>query len=98
MERSVETDIKILVVDDMPTMRRIMRNELNELGFEHVEVAENGAVGLERARDGYFDLVISDWNMPHMDGLTMLRKIRSDARVRDLPVLMVTAEGRRANI
>ena len=86
----VNKSLKILVVDDFPTMRRIIRNLLKELGFENVDEAEDGAVGLEKLRNGGFQFVVSDWNMPNMDGLTMLQNIRADAALASLPVLMVT--------
>jgi len=94
----VDKNIKILVVDDFPTMRRIIRNLLKELGFSNVEEAEDGAAGLEKVRDGSFQFVVSDWNMPNMDGLTMLQAIRADAALAKLPVLMVTAEAKKENI
>jgi two-component system chemotaxis response regulator CheY len=94
----VDKSIKILVVDDFPTMRRIIRNLLKELGFVNVEEAEDGAAGLEKAKDGSFQFVISDWNMPNMDGLTMLQAIRADANIGKIPVLMVTAEAKKENI
>ncbi len=91
----VDKGIKILVVDDFPTMRRIIRNLLKELGFENVDEAEDGAIGLEKLRNGGFQFVVSDWNMPNLDGLEMLKQIRADA---SLPVLMVTAEAKKENI
>ncbi len=94
----MDKSIKILVVDDFPTMRRIIRNLLKELGFANVEEAEDGAAGLEKARDGSFQFVISDWNMPNMDGLSMLQAIRADANIGKVPVLMVTAEAKKENI
>ena len=94
----MDKNIKILVVDDFPTMRRIIRNLLKELGFVNVEEAEDGAAGLEKARDGSFQFVISDWNMPNMDGLSMLQAIRADANIGKMPVLMVTAEAKKENI
>ncbi|QQX87561.1 chemotaxis response regulator CheY [Cupriavidus necator] len=94
----MDKSIKILVVDDFPTMRRIIRNLLKELGFVNVEEAEDGAAGLEKAKDGSFQFVISDWNMPNMDGLTMLQAIRADANIAKIPVLMVTAEAKKENI
>jgi two-component system chemotaxis response regulator CheY len=94
----VDKNIKILVVDDFPTMRRIIRNLLKELGFVNVEEAEDGAAGLEKAKDGSFQFVISDWNMPNMDGLSMLQAIRADANIGKIPVLMVTAEAKKENI
>lgn len=95
----VQKTIKILVVDDFPTMRRIIKNLLKDLGFENVDEAEDGAQGLEKLRNGgIFELVVSDWNMPNMDGLTMLKEIRADAALAKLPVLMVTAEAKKENI
>jgi two-component system chemotaxis response regulator CheY len=94
----VDKNIKILVVDDFPTMRRIIRNLLKELGFANVEEAEDGAAGLEKVKDGSFEFVVSDWNMPNMDGLTMLQGIRANAATAKLPVLMVTAEAKKENI
>jgi two-component system chemotaxis response regulator CheY len=94
----VQKSIKILVVDDFPTMRRIIKNLLKDLGFENVDEAEDGAQGLEKLRGGSFDFVVSDWNMPNMDGLTMLQNIRADANLSKLPVLMVTAEAKKENI
>jgi len=94
----VEKTIKILIVDDFPTMRRIIKNLLKDLGYENVDEAEDGAIALEKLRNGGFEFVVSDWNMPNMDGLTMLRSIRADATLAKLPVLMVTAEAKRENI
>src|SRR5699024_1044807 len=91
-------NIKILVVDDFPTMRRIIKNLLKDLGFENVDEAEDGAMGLEKLRDGNFELVISDWNMPNMDGLALLQNIRADSNLAKLPVLMITAEAKKDNI
>jgi two-component system chemotaxis response regulator CheY len=90
--------MKILVVDDFPTMRRIIKNLLKDLGFENVDEAEDGVLGLEKLRNGSFDFVVSDWNMPNMDGLAMLSHIRSDPALAMLPVLMVTAEAKKENI
>jgi len=89
---------KFLVVDDFSTMRRIVRNLLKELGYNNVEEAEDGAVGLSMLKGGGFDFVVSDWNMPNMDGLTMLQNIRADPAISSLPVLMVTAEAKKENI
>ncbi len=94
----VDKNMKILVVDDFPTMRRIVRNLLKELGFGNVDEAEDGAAGLARLRGGGFEFVISDWNMPNLDGLQMLKEIRADATLAHLPVLMVTAESKKENI
>lgn len=94
----VDKNIKILVVDDFPTMRRIIRNLLKELGFSNVDEAEDGAAGLDKLRAGQYGFVVSDWNMPNMDGLAMLRAIRADPALSKLPVLMVTAEAKKENI
>jgi len=89
---------KFLVVDDFSTMRRIVRNLLKELGYTNVEEAEDGADGLSKLKQGGFEFVVSDWNMPNMDGLTMLQNIRADSALAKLPVLMVTAEAKKENI
>lgn len=90
--------MKFLVVDDFSTMRRIVRNLLKELGYTNVDEAEDGAMALSKLRGGGFDFVVSDWNMPNMDGLTMLQNIRQDPTLKHLPVLMVTAEAKKENI
>ncbi|NBS93881.1 MAG: chemotaxis protein CheY [Betaproteobacteria bacterium] len=91
--------MKFLVVDDFATMRRIVRNLLKELGFANVEEAEDGVVALQKLRSSAkFDFVVTDWNMPNMTGIELLRQIRADAALRHLPVLMVTAEARKENI
>lgn len=92
-------NMKFLVVDDFATMRRIVRNLLKELGFANVEEAEDGVVALQKLRSSaQFDFVVTDWNMPNMTGIELLRQIRADASLRHLPVLMVTAEARKENI
>lgn len=93
-----DQNLKFLVVDDFSTMRRIVRNLLKELGYSNVDEAEDGALGLAKLKSGDFDFVISDWNMPNMDGLTMLQHIRADPTLAKLPVLMVTAEAKKENI
>ena len=90
--------LRFLVVDDFATMRRIVRNLLKELGFNNVEEAEDGADALTKLRTGAFDFVVSDWNMPNMDGLQLLQAIRADGSLGTLPVLMVTAEAKKENI
>ena len=92
------TSLKFLVVDDFSTMRRIVRNLLKELGFTNVEEAEDGAVALSKLRQGGFEVVVSDWNMPNMDGLTMLQNVRANEALKKIPVLMVTAEAKKENI
>jgi two-component system, chemotaxis family, chemotaxis protein CheY len=91
-------DLKFLVVDDFSTMRRIVRNLLKEVGITNVEEAEDGAAALATLRAGKFDFVVSDWNMPNMTGIQLLREIRADATLKHLPVLMVTAEAKKENI
>jgi two-component system, chemotaxis family, chemotaxis protein CheY len=92
------SSLKFLVVDDFSTMRRIVRNLLKELGFTHVDEAEDGAVALDKLRAGKYDFVVSDWNMPNMDGLTLLQNVRSDPNLKGLPFLMITAEAKKENI
>jgi two-component system chemotaxis response regulator CheY len=92
------TKLKFLIVDDFSTMRRIVRNLLKELGFTNVDEAEDGVVALQKLKGGGFDFVVSDWNMPNMDGLTLLQTIRADATLKHLPVLMITAEAKKENI
>ncbi len=93
-----DKNLKFLVVDDFSTMRRIVRSLLKELGFQNVEEAEDGAIALKKLKAGGFDFVVSDWNMPNMDGLTMLQNVRADESLKHLPVLMVTAEAKKENI
>ena len=90
-----DPNTKFLVVDDFSTMRRIVRNLLKELGYSNVEEAEDGVEGLKKIKEGGFDFIVSDWNMPNMDGLTMLQNIRKDGALASLPVLMVTAEAKK---
>jgi len=90
--------MKILVVDDFSTMRRIVRNLLKELGFSNVYEAEDGVDALRKLRAETFDFVVSDWNMPNMTGIDLLREIRKDGALKHLPVLMVTAEAKKENI
>lgn len=94
----VDTNMKFLVVDDFSTMRRIVRNLLKELGFANVQEAEDGVDALNKLRGGGFDFVVSDWNMPNMTGIDLLKNIRKDPTLKHLPVLMVTAEAKRENI
>jgi two-component system, chemotaxis family, chemotaxis protein CheY len=90
--------MKFLVVDDFSTMRRIVRNLLKELGFANIDEAEDGAIALQKLQAGDFDFVVSDWNMPNMDGLTLLQTIRATPALKHLPVLMITAEAKKENI
>ncbi|WP_447554898.1 chemotaxis response regulator CheY [Vreelandella sp. EE22] len=93
-----DKNMSFLVVDDFPTMRRIVRSLLKELGFTNVEEAEDGQDALNKLRAGSFEFVVSDWNMPNLDGLEMLKEIRQDEALKALPVLMVTAEAKKENI
>ncbi len=93
-----DTNMKFLVVDDFSTMRRIVRNLLKELGFQNVDEAEDGVAALSKLRGSQFDFVVSDWNMPNMTGIDLLKEIRADANLKHLPVLMVTAEAKKENI
>jgi two-component system chemotaxis response regulator CheY len=95
---AMKPEMKILVVDDMSTMRRIVKNILKELGFSNIEEAENGSDALTKLRANPFDLVVSDWNMPVMPGIELLRNIRADAGLKHIPVLMVTAEAQKENL
>ncbi|MFN3479060.1 MAG: chemotaxis response regulator CheY [Thermodesulfovibrionales bacterium] len=90
--------IKILVVDDFSTMRRIVKNILKQLGYENIEEAEDGAQAYNKLKSGGFGFVVSDWNMPNMDGLELLRKVRSDPELKNLPFLMVTAEAEKDKV
>ena len=89
---------KILVVDDFSTMRRFIRNILDQLGYREVEEADDGDSALEKLRGSRFDLVIADWNMPRMNGLDLVKAIRADEGLKTIPVLMVTAEASKENI
>jgi two-component system chemotaxis response regulator CheY len=90
--------MRFLVVDDFSTMRRIVRGLLKELGFLDVDEAEDGVIALAKLKSTPFDFVVSDWNMPNMTGIELLRAIRSDPALAHLPVLMVTAEAKKENI
>lgn len=92
------TKMKFLVVDDFSTMRRIVRNLLKELGFPNADEAEDGAIALQKLKGGGFDFVVTDWNMPNMDGLALLQAVRADPALKHLPVLMITAEAKKENI
>ena len=91
-------DMKILVVDDFSTMRRIIKNLLRDLGFTNVSEADDGSSALPMLQNGRFELLITDWNMPGMQGLDLLKAIRADDKLKHLPVLMVTAESKRDQI
>jgi len=90
--------MKFLVVDDFSTMRRIVRNLLKELGYTNVDEAEDGVVAMQKLTAGGFDFVVTDWNMPNMTGIELLKNIRANAQLVHLPVLMITAEAKKENI
>ena len=95
----IDTSLKVLVVDDMSTMRRIIKNVLKQIGFSDLIEAENGQDALNKLKtDGGFGLVVSDWNMPVMPGIDFLRTVRADPDFKHLPFLMVTAEAQKENI
>lgn len=90
--------MKILVVDDFSTMRRIVKNLLRDLGFSNTHEADDGTTAWPMLQNGDFDFVVTDWNMPGMSGIDLLKKIRADERLKSVPVLMVTAEAKRDQI
>ena len=90
--------MRILVVDDFSTMRRIVRNLLKDIGYSNTDEADDGARALQKLKAEHFDFVLSDWNMPNMTGIDLLRAIRADEAIKHLPVLMITAEARKENI
>jgi two-component system chemotaxis response regulator CheY len=94
----MDKSINVLIVDDYKTMLRIIRNLLKQLEFDNVEEATDGAEALQKLRAGNFGLVISDWNMAPMTGLDLLKEVRADARLKDLPFIMITAESKTENV
>jgi two-component system, chemotaxis family, chemotaxis protein CheY len=94
----VSKDMKFLVVDDYSTMRRIVKNLLHDLGYANVAEADDGKTALPLLQNGSFDFLITDWNMPGMPGLDLLKAVRSNEKLKKLPVLMLTAEAKREQI
>ena len=90
--------MKILIVDDFSTMRRIIKNLLRDLGYNNTSEADDGNTGLPMLQSGNFNFLVTDWNMPGMTGLDLLKAVRADARLNNLPVLMVTAEAKKEQI
>jgi two-component system chemotaxis response regulator CheY len=90
--------MNILIVDDYKTMLRIVRNLLNQLGFQNVDEATDGSAALQKLRERNFGLVISDWNMEPMTGLQLLKEVRSDIKLKSMPFIMVTAESKTENV
>jgi len=94
----LDLTLKVLVVDDMSTMRRIVKNVLKQIGYTDIDEAENGEDGLKKLKAGGYGLVVSDWNMPVMMGIDLLKAVRADPDLKHLPFLMVTAEAQKDNI
>ena len=94
----MDKNMKILVVDDFSTMRRIIKNLLRDLGFTNVQEADDGSTALPMLQNQEFDFVVTDWNMPGMQGIDLLRAIRADDSLKHIPVLMVTAEAKKEQI
>jgi two-component system chemotaxis response regulator CheY len=91
--------IKVLVVDDFPTMRRIVKNLLKQIGFENIDEAEDGVQALNKLKGGNYGLLVSDWNMPNMQGIDLLRNVRQEAEpLKNIPFLMVTAEAEKGKV
>lgn len=95
---SLDKNMKILIVDDFSTMRRIIKNLLRDLGYENTHEADDGITALPMLQSGEFDFLIVDWNMPRMSGIDLLRMVRADEQLAAMPVLMVTAEQKREQI
>ncbi len=95
---SINKNMRILVVDDFSTMRRIIKNILKQLGFTNVVDADDGSTAWEILNKDKIDFIISDWNMPKMSGIELLRKVRASEEFADIPFLMVTAEGQQENV
>ncbi len=98
MEVDSNKDMKILVVDDFSTMRRIIKNLLRDLGFTNTDEADDGNTALPMLKTGKYDFLVTDWNMPGMTGIELLKTVRDDDDLKSLPVLMVTAEAKRDQI
>ncbi|EIJ76495.1 chemotaxis response regulator CheY [Leptospirillum ferriphilum] len=94
----MDFNMKVLVVDDFSTMRRIVKNTLRQIGFTQIEEAEDGQKAFDRLMSEKFDFVVSDWNMPNMTGIDLLRKVRAEPTLKHLPFLMVTAEAKQENV
>jgi two-component system chemotaxis response regulator CheY len=98
VEVDLNKDMKILVVDDFSTMRRIIKNLLRDLGFSNTDEADDGNTALPMLQTGKYDFLVTDWNMPGMTGIELLQHVRADPNLKSLPVLMVTAEAKRDQI
>jgi two-component system chemotaxis response regulator CheY len=98
VEVALDKNMKILIVDDFSTMRRIVKNLLRDLGFTNTHEADDGLTALPMLETGNFDFLVTDWNMPGMTGFDLLKNCRADPKLKDLPILMVTAEAKREQI
>ncbi len=94
----MDKNMKILIVDDFSTMRRIIKNLLRDLGFTNTDEADDGLTALPMLQNGKFDFLVTDWNMPGMQGIDLLKAVRADDKLKTMPVLMVTAESKREQI
>lgn len=94
----MDLKMKVLVVDDFATMRRIIKNVLKQIGFTNIVEADDGTTALEALKEKKVDLIISDWNMPKMTGLDLLKTVRGNESTKDLPFVMVTAEAQKDNV
>ena len=97
-EGALDKNMKVLVVDDFSTMRRIIKNLLRDIGFTNISEADDGNTALPMLKDGNFEFVVTDWNMPGMQGIDLLKAIRADSNLSHIPVLMVTAEAKKEQI
>ncbi len=97
-EGALDKNMKVLVVDDFSTMRRIVKNLLRDLGFTNIQEADDGSTALPMLQGGDFDFVVTDWNMPGMQGIDLLKAIRADASLAHIPVLLITAEAKKEQI
>ena len=98
MEVKLDPNMKILIVDDFSTMRRIIKNLLRDLGFTNTAEADDGLTALPMLQGGNFDFLVTDWNMPGMEGIELLKRVRADENLKSLPVLLVTAEAKKEQI
>jgi|TARA_R110001583_G_scaffold71924_8_gene202033 two-component system chemotaxis response regulator CheY len=97
-EGALDKNMKVLVVDDFSTMRRIVKNLLRDLGFTNIQEADDGSTALPMLQNGDFDFVVTDWNMPGMQGIDLLKAIRADSTLAHIPVLLITAEAKKEQI
>ncbi len=97
-EGALDKNMKVLVVDDFSTMRRIVKNLLRDLGFTNIQEADDGSTALPMLQNGDFDFVVTDWNMPGMQGIDLLKAIRADSSLAHIPVLLITAEAKKEQI